>query len=155
MLYVGREPPPRVPGEYLLSTVFCAFVAWLVMSYGFNDWLKYVLYLLVIPPLAAPPIALLIQYAAIVARRFAARVVVRRARSEFRAALRAARVHPELADTARLRKAAAALARLGPADAARAAPEVAAAARHAYAPIRKAGLTVIEAARAVEREART
>jgi hypothetical protein len=156
MLFIGREPPPRVPGEFFASTVFCVVIAWLVMSHGLeNGLLKYALYVLVILPLAAPTAALVIQYAVVVVRRIGARIAVRRARHDFRAALKAARRHPELADIPRLRAAAAALSRLAPADALRASAEMAEAAQHAYAPIRNAGLAVLEAVGGLKREARS
>lgn len=145
-----------MPGEFLASTVFCVMVAWLVMRQGFEYGpIKYVLYGLVILPLAAPTAALFIQYAVILVRRIGVRLAVRRARRDFRSVLRAARRHPELADLPRLRAAAAALARLAPADALRAAAETAEAAQHPYAPIRNAGLAVIEAVGGAKREARS
>jgi uncharacterized membrane protein len=156
MLSVGREPPARMPGEFYISTAFCVLLAWLVMRQGLESgWIKYALYLFVILPLAAPTAAFLIQYGVVVLRRLAARLVVRRARSEFRVALRAARRHPELVDVARLRAAAAALSRLAPADALRASAETAEAAQHPYAPLREAGFVVIDALGGARREARS
>jgi hypothetical protein len=157
LLSAFREPGARMPGEFYVSTAFCLLVAWIVISEGweFDGRIKYVLYMLVILPLAAPTAAFVVQYAVVLARRLAARLIVRRARAEFRSALRAARRHPELADIARLQAAAAALSRLAPADALRASAETAEAAQHPYAPIRTAGLTVIEAVGGARREARS
>jgi hypothetical protein len=156
MLAAGREPPDRMPGEFVASTVFCVMVAWLVLRQGFEHGpIKYVLYCLVILPLAAPTAALVIQYAVILLRRVGARIAVRRARRDFRAALRSARRHPELVDLDKLRAAAGALSRLAPADALRASPEIAEAAQHPYAPIRNAGLSVMEAVGVARGEARS
>jgi len=153
---IGREPPARMPGEFAASTALCALVACFVVSRGAEYGpLKYVLYVLVILPLAAPTAALVIQYAVVVLRRLVARVAVRRARAVFRGALAAARRHPELADLERLRAAAATLARLAPEDAQRASLEISAALNHPFAPIREAAIVAMRASGEARREARS
>ncbi|GIW71898.1 MAG: hypothetical protein KatS3mg102_1440 [Planctomycetota bacterium] len=80
-----------------------------------------------------------------VGRRLRRRLEVRRARQAFRAALRAARRHPELVDLERLHAAAHTLHRIPSPDAALAAvPELQEAIRHPYGPIRQAALKVIQ-----------
>lgn len=150
----GREDEGHVPGHLVVTTVVYIGFAYLALGYAPDQGAsKYVLYALVMLPLAAPAVAVCLQYVAVLVRRLAARMLVRRARSTFRAVLRAARIHPELADIEKLRAAAKALSQLAPADALRASPEVAEAAEHPYAPIRRAGRSVIEATRERTREA--
>lgn len=152
-LMLGREDLGHVPGHLLVTTLIYAAFAYLAIMWAPDAGAsKYLLYALIVLPLAAPAAALCIQYAVVIARRMAARILVRRARRTFRAALRAARIHPELADLDRLRRAAQALSQVAPVDALRASPEIAAAAQHRYAPIRDAGLSVMEATAMAQRE---
>jgi hypothetical protein len=155
-LSAGREDLGHMPGHLAVTTVVYTGFAYLALTYAPDAGAsKYLLYGLVMLPLAAPAAAMALQYAAVIGRRFAARLLVRRARRTFRSVLRAARVHPELADLDKLRAAAAALAQVAPGDALRASTEIALAAEHPYAPIRNAARSVIEATRERKREARS
>ncbi len=155
-LAAGRADLRRMPGHLVATTVAYAAFAWAALAYAPDSGAsKYIFYGLIMLPLAAPALAVFLQYAAVVARRLASRITVRRARRTFRTALRVARVHPELADIERLRAAARALAQVAPVDALRASAEIAAAAEHPYAPIRNAGLSVLQATAGVRPEARS
>jgi len=156
MLLLGRSSPARMPGEFFASTIVCAVVFWLVIRQRFDDGpLKYALYVCASLPLTAPMAAYVIQYAVVIVRRVAARLVVRQARAEIRTALKAARRHPELADIVRLREATQSLTRLAPADAMRAAEELSEVVNHPYAPIRDSGRIVLEAIEGARREQRS
>ena len=156
LLANAREDQGHMPGHLVITTIVYAAFAYVALTYAPDAGAsKYFLYVLVVLPLAAPAGALFVQWAVVIARRLGARLLVRQARRTFRASLKAARIHPELVDLDRLRRAAAALSHVAPVDALRAAPEVAAAAEHPYAPIRSAGLSVMEATGAARREARS
>lgn len=156
LLTAAREDWGHTPGHLAVTTVIYAGFAYLALTYAPDAGAsKYLLYGLVMLPLAAPAAAMFLGYAAVICRRFAARLLVRRARRTFRSVLRAARIHPELADLDKLRAAAASLAQLAPADARRASVEIALTAEHRYAPIRNAARSVIEATRERKREARS
>jgi hypothetical protein len=145
-----------MPGHLLVTTAVYAAFAWVALAYAPDAGAsKYIFYGLLVLPLAAPAMAVFIQYASVLARRCVARIQVRQARRTFRAALRVARIHPELADIERLRAAARALAHVAPVDTLRASAEIAEAAEHPYAPIRSAGLSVLEATAGVRPDVRS
>jgi hypothetical protein len=155
-LAAGREDLRHMPGHLVVTTAVYAAFACVALAYAPDAGAsKYIFYVLIVLPLAAPAMAVFIQYATVIARRAAARLRVRRARRTFRAALRVARIHPELADIEKLRAAANALAHVAPIDALRASAEVAEAAEHPYQPIRSAGISVLEATAGVRPEARS
>lgn len=95
-------------------------------------------------PLVATLVAVLIQLGEAGFRHGRARLAVFRARRAFRAALLAARRHPELVDVERLELAAKRLRRMSAAQVARLKEELLKASRHPYAPIRRAALGVLE-----------
>ena len=145
-----------MPGEYVFSTCLCfAFLMWLSWQHLDDGPLKYTLCLCASLPLGAPATAFVIQYTAVIGRRVGARVVVRRARHESRAALRAARRHPELADLDDLREPIQSLSRLAPADALRAIEELNEVVNHPYGPIRDSARGILAALAAVRHEQRS
>ena len=146
ILLNGRADVGRMPGHLLVSTCVYTAFAYFALEFAADAGAsKYLLYGIIVLPLAAPAAAVFLQYSIVLVRRLAARWLVVRARRTFRTELRAARIHPELVNIDRLRAAALALSQVAPADALRASAEIAEAAEHRYNPIRTAGLSVIEA----------
>ncbi|MHC4393642.1 MAG: hypothetical protein ACYTFT_00135 [Planctomycetota bacterium] len=131
------------PAALLTLTLGLTLLIALRVLYPQEQALSYALYGL-LAVFVIPAMIFALQWSGLLGRRVSVRLKVRRARVVFRSALSDARRHPELADTDRLHQAAHDLVRYLPA--AHTLPEVVAAAQHPYAPIRKAGLVVVQAA---------